>query len=196
MGKEISGLSNPLAGIPMIVTTKRLELRPLETSDAQFLADLINDPEVRSSLGAYDLIAPVSIDYEEKWVENVATRNDQTHLMIQTRRASRPIGMVSTKDINRRTGSVHVTIMLERASWGKGYGEEALGALVGFLFDSMNAHRVWLRVDARNERAIKCYEKCGFRKEGTLREDNFADGQWQSSHIMSVLSHEYGGGKR
>ena len=44
--------------------------------------------------------------------------------------------------------------------------EEALG----FAFDSLDCRRVTLLVDRDNARAIRAYEKCGFVREGVLRE--------------------------
>lgn len=180
----------------MNIETERLVLRAVEPDDAGFLADLINDPEVRASLGAYDLVYPVSKDMEEKWIRERSARDDESHLIVTCRRGRGPLGMLSIKDINWRNSSAHITIMLERASWDKGYGSEAVSGALDFLFNKMNMHRVWLRVVETNARAIRCYEKCGFRREGTLREDVHTRGRWRSSHIMSVLADEFRGRKR
>jgi site-specific DNA recombinase len=52
--------------------------------------------------------------------------------------------------------------------------------------------RVDLRVLAFNKRAIACYEKCGFVREGVVRESVVIGGEWQSDVLMSILEHEYG----
>ena len=52
-------------------------------------------------------------------------------------------------------------------------------------------HRVQLRVDADNARAIHCYEKSGFKKEGTLRETVFREGKYVDQFIMSILQREF-----
>jgi len=175
----------------MNIETKRLVMRAVEPEDAEFLAGLVNDPEVRGSLGAYDLVYPMSVDMEERWIQEAGSKEDEAHLIIAGRRDGRPIGVLSVKDISWRNASAHLTIMLERGSWGRGYGTEAVSGALGFLFDGLNMHRVWLRVLDTNERAIRCYEKCGFRKDGTLREDVFTGGTWHSSHIMSILADEF-----
>jgi RimJ/RimL family protein N-acetyltransferase len=86
--------------------------------------------------------------------------------------------------------------MVERKSWSKGYGTEAISGLLERLFLNKNMHRVWLRVDQGNARAIKCYAKCGFVKEGMLREDHFAHGAWRSSCVMSIVVDEFKEGRR
>ncbi len=46
--------------------------------------------------------------------------------------------------------------------WNKGYGSEAMELMVKYGFETLNMHRVWLRVFERNKRAIRSYEKVGF----------------------------------
>ena len=175
----------------MNIETKRFVLRALEPEDASFLASLVNDPEVRDALGAYDLVFPVSVDAETKWIVEASKKDDQAHLVITKKSDSTPLGLLSVKDLNSRNASGHLSIILERKSWDKGYGTEVLKGTLEFLFDKMNFHRIWLRVSEGNHRAIRCYEKCGFSREGMLREDHFAHGGWKNSFIMSVLSEEY-----
>ena len=76
-------------------------------------------------------------------------------------------------------------------SWGRGYGSEATRLVLGHAFGPLGLHRVDLRVLASNRRAIACYEKCGFRREGLERESALVDGAWQDDVIMSILEHEW-----
>ncbi len=75
--------------------------------------------------------------------------------------------------------------------WGKGYGTDAMRVLMRLAFDTMNLHRLWLRVFDFNPRAIRSYEKCGFRREGLLREDKFMRGRYHDALVMAILEHEY-----
>ena len=63
--------------------------------------------------------------------------------------------------------------------------------MLRFAFDEMNLNRVSLHVFEFNERAIACYEKCGFKLEGRLREAHFADGKYSDELIMGILRHEF-----
>jgi RimJ/RimL family protein N-acetyltransferase len=62
---------------------------------------------------------------------------------------------------------------------------------LGFAFGEMNLHRVFLTVYADNQRAIRCYEKCGFRHEGRQREARFSDGRYQDELMMGILREEF-----
>jgi RimJ/RimL family protein N-acetyltransferase len=79
----------------------------------------------------------------------------------------------------------------EKAYWDQGYGGDAIRTMLKLAFREMNMHRVQLRVDADNARAIRCYEKAGFKKEGTLREIVFREGKYVGQHVMSILQQEF-----
>ena len=57
----------------------------------------------------------------------------------------------------------------EKDLWGKGYGGDALKTFINFIFNVRNFKYIYLRVYEHNERAIRCYEKCGFKKRGILK---------------------------
>ena len=63
--------------------------------------------------------------------------------------------------------------------------------LIRFIFEQMNINKIKLNVYEFNKRAIRCYEKCGFKKEGTLRKEIFKDGKYYDQYIMSILEEEY-----
>lgn len=93
-------------------------------------------------------------------------------------------------DWKNRNAELGITIG-EKAYWGQGYGTDAIRTLLDLAFREMNLHRIFLRVDEDNARGIRCYEKVGFRQEGTLRDATFKEGTYQSQHVMSILKSEF-----
>jgi [ribosomal protein S5]-alanine N-acetyltransferase len=77
------------------------------------------------------------------------------------------------------------------AYWGRGYGSESTQLVLAYAFGPLKLHRVDLRTLTYNTRAIRCFEKCGFVREGIERETIFLEGEWHSDVIMSILDHEY-----
>ncbi|HHY71407.1 MAG TPA: GNAT family N-acetyltransferase, partial [Thermoanaerobacterales bacterium] len=57
----------------------------------------------------------------------------------------------------------------EQDLWGKGYGFDALKTFLDYIFNVRDFKCIYLRVYEHNERAIRCYEKCGFKKRGILK---------------------------
>jgi len=75
---------------------------------------------------------------------------------------------------------------------GKGYGRAAVEWVKRFTFVESRAHRVYLDVVARNARARRLYESCGFVLEGTWR-DGFRDpsGAYWDLCAYGMLERDY-----
>ena len=78
--------------------------------------------------------------------------------------------------------------------WSRGYGTEALGLLLDFAFAILNLNNVLLEVHAFNTRAIRCYEKVGFKVVGRRRESRLVAGKHYDRIIMDILAREFQGG--
>lgn len=73
----------------------------------------------------------------------------------------------------------------------KGIGSEVTQLVLEYAFKYMKLHRVELKVLEYNKRAIRCYEKCGFKIDGILRDSAFIEGSYHSDIIMSILEEEW-----
>lgn len=180
----------------MLIETKRLVLRPVEPEDAGFLAGLMDEIDLHDSSGPYTLVHPTSVEMEEKWISQIGSRSDEAHVIIERRDGHVPIGILSVSEMEKRNSSAHIGIRLKEQCWDQGFGTEAMKGAVRFMFESLNIHRVWLRADEENARAIRCYEKCGFSLEGVLRENHIRDGRWKNSVVMSILNGELKGERK
>jgi RimJ/RimL family protein N-acetyltransferase len=65
--------------------------------------------------------------------------------------------------------------------------------LLGYGFDTLNLHNITLTVQSDNARAIRCYEKVGFRVCGRCRESVFKNGGYVDTVYMDILENEYRG---
>jgi RimJ/RimL family protein N-acetyltransferase len=74
---------------------------------------------------------------------------------------------------------------------GKGYAREAVGALLGFLFDGLGTHRVMASVDPRNTASVALLEGLGFRKEGHFVKSVLVDGTWEDDLWYGLLDEEW-----
>jgi RimJ/RimL family protein N-acetyltransferase len=79
----------------------------------------------------------------------------------------------------------------EREFWGNGYGTDAMRLMLRLAFGELNLRRVTLGVYAYNPRAIRSYEKAGFRREGLIRSDCLRDGQRWDTVFMGILRDEW-----
>ena len=104
----------------------------------------------------------------------------------------RLIGFTTFSALDGDNGSVlfHITIG-ERDAWGRGLGTEATELMLEHAFERLGLHRVGLSVFSYNVRAIRAYEKAGFRIEGRLREAILRDGRYWDEVQMGVLADEW-----
>lgn len=79
----------------------------------------------------------------------------------------------------------------ESEYWSKGYGTDVMNILLRFAFTEINLHRVTLTVFEYNPRAIRSYEKAGFRHEGRLRHILNREGRRWDELFMGILREEW-----
>lgn len=111
---------------------------------------------------------------------------------IHLRTDDRFIGLTTFSNLDPDNGSVlfHITIG-EHDAWGQGYGTETAELMLWLAFERIGLHRVSLAVFGFNERAIRAYEKAGFREEGRARDAIARDGRHWDEVQMGVLEHEW-----
>ena len=74
-----------------------------------------------------------------------------------------------------------------------GYGTEAIKLLLEYGFKYLNLHSIKLELLAANERAHKCYLKCGFKDTGRSRDAIFLNGKYYDKLQMDILESEFEG---
>lgn len=79
----------------------------------------------------------------------------------------------------------------ERDYWGKGYGTDTMRLALRFAFMELNMHRVTLDVFEYNPRAIRSYEKAGFREEGRRRKMLLRNGRRWDEIEMGILREDW-----
>lgn len=168
---------------------ERVYLRPLEVEDVPVLQQGINGPDMRATIAVY---RPMNEIAERGWLESISNRVDVVHFGIALRETQELVGSVELRlgPPAFRGADLGIGIFQARHQ-GKGYGREAVRLLLGYAFDTLNLHRVELKVHDNNPRGMRCYEACGFRREGTLRQAVWREGRWWDVHLYGLLEPEW-----
>ena len=173
----------------------RIRLRAAEESDIDSFLRWINDPDVTENLM---MVSPMSRVEEERWYDNMLARSPNEHVMvidiIDPKDAGErlAIGTCQFISIDWRNRSAELGIMIgEKTFWNQGYGTETMQLLLRHGFNTLNLHRIWLQVYAKNPRGIRAYEKAGFKLEGKFRQAHYQHGQYYDVHLMSILKPEW-----
>jgi putative acetyltransferase len=125
----------------------------------------------------------------ELWRQRLADPGDGLYHLVAVV-GDRVVGMLGlhtfpNKPRRRHVGTFGISV---HDDWqGQGVGTALLRAGLDLADNWLNLTRMTLEVYADNEPAIRLYQKFGFEREGTLRQDAFRDGQYIDSIVMARL---------
>lgn len=177
-----------------MIIGKRIRFRAMEREDLAQFVEWINDPLVRRGISAF---LPMSMAREQEWFESMLKRPVEEHpfaLEIRKGRKWVLVGSCGLFDISWISRKAEIGIMIgDKSQWNKGYGTEAMELILQHGFETLNLHRLYLKVYADNPGAVRAYEKAGFVLEARLRDAHYAEGHYSEDLIMSVLRPEWDG---
>ena len=168
---------------------QRIILRPLEKEDAALLQSWSNDPEIRAITGE---VFATNRAQEEARFERISSDPSCAWFIIVVKETGQAIGETGLLRMFHPWRTTDLSIILgEKSAWGKGYGTEAMHLMLDYAFGYLAFHRVSIGVVGFNERALRFYEKIGFRKEGVQRDGYYYNHRFSDFVMMSILEDEY-----
>lgn len=174
------------------VEGKRIYLAPMDMDDAPNYIRWLNDPETFIFLQANGQLFN-SIN-EEQFITGVTERGEP-HFSIRLCENNEHIGgcgLINLDWVNRRA---EMGIMIGEAAYrSQGYGQEAIKLLLDHAFYVLNLHSISLIHYEFNQRAARCYLKCGFKKAGRLRQARYVNGRFYDILLMDILAENHSGG--
>jgi len=79
----------------------------------------------------------------------------------------------------------------EREFWSRGYGTDMMKLCQQYVFLELGLKRLSLGLFEYNPRALRSYEKCGFRLEGRTHKEVLREGKRYDSLWMGILHEEW-----
>lgn len=168
----------------MFIKGTKVLLRAIELYDAELLRQMINDGDIEEMMWGYSF--PVSNHQQIQWIEQLPDETNVFRAIIDVE--GRAIGTVILSNIDMRNGNAEVHIKLaNHCERGKGYGRDAISALVTYAFDTLRLNCIYCRIKEDNIASQKTFEKCGFIREGCLRSRVYRNGQYYNFYEYSIL---------
>jgi len=164
-----------------------VRLRARERTDAPELNPMFDDPEVLAGL---KVAFPQSLQGYKEWVEATRASDRQQVFVIETLGGRNAIGICGLEEIDARARSAEYGIWIGKPHWRHGYGTDATRIACRFGFRYLNLQRISLSVYATNEKAIRVYERVGFKREGLTRRGQFLGGGPIDIVEMGLLAEE------
>lgn len=156
----------------MDLISERLNLHDVKVADLPRLREIIQAPGTAEWWGVYEgseddevLLEGLSIRVGEKIVGWIAAEEEKS----------------------ARFPSVALDIMIAPEDHGKGYGPEALRAVIDH-FAARGHHRFTIDPAITNTRAIDVYERTGFKRIGVARQyEQLEEGKWLDGLLMDLI---------
>jgi RimJ/RimL family protein N-acetyltransferase len=160
---------------------KRVNLKVIEREDLPLLAEWSNDPEY---LGEYVWLPQQSLAEWEKRYDNLTP--DIKWFFIEKKDGT------SGTMFHWLIGNLlEISCVLAQNERSRGYGTEATGLMVDYLFLSKDIVRIQAHTNAKNMASQKALKKAGFQKEGIIRKSVFSRGEWRDRALYSILREEW-----
>jgi RimJ/RimL family protein N-acetyltransferase len=161
-------------------------LRPATDDDIETLVKWDCDPELAWLMG-YERRSPE--ESRARMSRLMGDRNSVVMCIVGP--GEQVVGDIVLTEIAWRSGQAELTVRIgDRGNWGKGLGQQAVRQMLDHAFNRLGLSRVYLRVCADNLRAIKCYLKCGFRREGAIKRTLVEGQEMRTVVLMTVESCE------
>jgi RimJ/RimL family protein N-acetyltransferase len=175
---------------PPVIEGRSVTLRRPAPGDLAAVRRWYRDPEL-THLTRYSL-KPMGDEEIDRFFHARLLSPESLAYVIVLRDGERLVGLTTFSNLDPDNDSVlfHITIG-ERDAWGRGYGTEAAELMLWLAFERIGLHRVALSVFSFNERAVRAYQKAGFRIEGRSREAIVRDGRRWDEVQMAILVHEW-----
>lgn len=148
-----------------LITTERLVLRQLTSTDAIDIAALRSDEKVNKYL---DRQAPTSIDEANRFIDKINTNinnNECFYWAIALKNNNSLIGTICYWNIVPEDDTAEIGYELLPGFQGKGIMQEALPAIIEFGFNGIKLQTILALLTADNEKSIKILEKNNFKRD-------------------------------
>lgn len=174
-----------------VLTTERLILRQVQPEDADALFVIKSDLKVTSH---YAQEPHQSLADTQGWIQRLQTAYDQRQALfwcLRLKGEDTAIGSCTFWNFGPGFHTAELGYELNRNYWQKGYMSEALLAALRHGFTELDLNRVEAIPLARNAASNKLLDKLGFTLEGTLRQREYYQGQFEDQLHYGMLKEDW-----
>jgi aminoglycoside 6'-N-acetyltransferase len=163
----------------LVLDGSLVRLRPVRSSDHARLEPILAEPSV-----AQWWTAASDAGAAADWLAGDVS----VHFIIE--QAGVVVGSLQVEEeLDPDYEFASIDLFLTSAAQGHGLGPDAVRTIARYLIDVRGHHRLTIDPNLANRRAIRAYEKVGFRPVGVMRAyERNADGTWHDNLLMDLLA--------
>lgn len=174
------------------IKTERLLINPLGLADAPAIFSGRTNPKTNAFLPW----KPKTVEEVEEHIRKArmipANTEDSWYLLgTRLKATGELVGDVGLHFTGPQNQQAEIGYMILDGYHGRGYGTEAIQAVLAFLFTTYKKHRVTAAVDPANSKSIELLKRVGMRQEAHHIKSFWMDGQWMDDVIFAILREEW-----
>jgi RimJ/RimL family protein N-acetyltransferase len=174
------------------IHTHHLLLREVNLGDLRYIHDLhsLEETNQYNTLGI-----PESVEITQQLITEWLALAEETPrkkyvFYIETISQSF-VGIIGINIGKPHYRNAEIWFKLSPTHWNKGYGTEAVKAILKFGFNQLGLHRMEAGCVTENIASIRVLEKAGFAREGHLRKLIPIRGQWFDNYSFAILEEDF-----
>ncbi len=169
--------------------TERLQLRPVQPTDAEFILKGLSDKRVTQFYAVhYD--THEAVQEQMQFYHNLIETGTGMWWVFSLKGETELIGACGFSSIEPENRKGEIGFWLLPDHWGKGYIPEAARAITKYGFSELNLHRIEAIVEGGNDQSEKVLQKAGYTYEGRLRDREIKNGKFIDLVYYSILKEE------
>lgn len=160
-----------------------VEIRPQRLSDAKRFFEILSNPKF-----LYLPAKPKTLDEEREFLRlNSQKRKAKTEFNFSILYSGKHVGAVGVRVSQFRPYIGEVGFFLDERYWGNGIATHALRKLEEFIIEKTNLSRIEMRMAIENKASERVAIKCGYEKEGILRQMLIVEDKYYDCYLYSKI---------
>jgi len=186
---SLTDVDRPKDSRPILLEGHKVALALMLKEDIPALARWNQDLEFTARMGSPGEAHSLEMR-QEFYDKNARMRADSVEFAVLLLSTGQLIGFGGLFDLSRAMTATLFVGIGERDHWGEGLGCEATRLICEYGFFFRSLHGIKVEVNGYNRRAIRVYERLGFKPVGRLRDAIVMNGNRYDQVIMDLLRHE------
>lgn len=174
-----------------MIHTKRLHIKPIHISDSQSIFTYRSDAETNKFQGWVAQNIEQVKTFILKNPTTINTPNSWFQLSVVLKSTETVIGDIGIHFLGTENQQCELGCTFNKSYHGNGYAQEALKAVIHYLFVELNKHRITASIDPRNISSLKLFDRLHFRKEAHFKQSLFFNNEWVDDIIYACLKSEW-----
>ncbi len=174
----------------MNIEGRHVVLRAIEHADLPALQRWANDPEIQRLLGGWHF--PINQRDQQIWFESLNCQSSNQRFAVQAP-SGELVGTANLVSIDwKNRNAFHGVLIGDRNVRGKGYGVDAIMAIMRYAFDELGLQRLDTDIIEYNTISLKAHvDRCGWLIEGRRSQAYFRGGKFWEKVILGITQERY-----